>query len=478
MRAGRTANTEPAVREDRDCPCSSVESRQWYARRLAMPHLLAVDDDPNFLSALAELVEGQGFTTQTAGTLRDARVLIGQRVPDIALIDLYLPDGKSVELLTNLELGAATKVVFMTGHADVESAVQALRLGASDYLTKPLDIGRLKNLLADLVSVQQAEAPDAEPVSVPQEVGRLGLLLGASPPMQELYGMINRVAPTEASVLLIGESGTGKDLAAQTIHLLSRRSKAPFLPLNCGAVSPTLIESELFGHESGSFTGADRRHKGYFERAHKGTLLLDEITEMPIDLQVKLLRVLETGSVLRIGADAPVDVDVRVIAATNRDPLKAVQEGKMREDLLYRLQVFPIHMPPLRERGDDVLLLAVHFLSQLNERQGTAKEWTEDALLRLRAHPWPGNVRELKNVVHRAFIMADDEIAARCLPREVSEALANSLDVQVGASIVEVRRRLIAATLEASGGDESKAAALLGISLEALRNQLAGPGRQ
>ncbi|HEY2291789.1 MAG TPA: sigma-54 dependent transcriptional regulator [Thermoanaerobaculia bacterium] len=443
-----------------------------------MPHILAVDDDPNFLSALAELVEGQGFTTQTAGTLRDARVLIGQRVPDIALIDLYLPDGKSVELLTNLELGAATKVVFMTGHADVESAVQALRLGASDYLTKPLDIGRLKNLLADLVSVQQAEAPDAEPVSVPQEIGRLGLLLGASPPMQELYGMINRVAPTDASVLLVGESGTGKDLAAQTIHLLSRRSKAPFLPLNCGAVSPTLIESELFGHESGSFTGADRRHKGYFERAHKGTLFLDEITEMPIDLQVKLLRVLETGSVLRIGADAPVDVDVRVVAATNRDPLKAVEEGKMREDLLYRLQVFPIHMPPLRERGDDIPLLADHFLSQLNERQGTAKEWTEDTLLRLRAHSWPGNVRELKNVVHRAFIMADDEIAARCLPREVSEAMARGLDFQVGASIVEVRRRLIAATLEASGGDERKAAALLGISPETLHNHLAGAERQ
>jgi two-component system response regulator AtoC len=438
-----------------------------------MPHALAVDDDPNFLSALAELIEGQGFTTVTAGTLRDARSLLGHRTPDLALVDLYLPDGNGIELLKSLEPGAATKVVMMTGHADVETAVQALRLGASDYLTKPLDIGRLKGLLADLVSVQQAEAPDAEPVSAPhQEVGRLELLLGASAPMQELYVMLNRVAPTEASVLLIGESGTGKDLAAQTIHLLSRRSKAPFLPLNCGAVSPTLIESELFGHESGSFTGADRRHKGYFERAHKGTLFLDEITEMPIDLQVKLLRVLETGSVLRIGADAPVDVDVRVIAATNRDPLKAVEEGKMREDLLYRLQVFPIHMPPLRERGDDILLLADHFLSQLNERQGTAKAWTEDALLRLRAYPWPGNVRELKNVVHRAFIMADDEIAARCLPREVSEAAARGLDIQVGTSIEEVRRRLIAATLEASSGDKRKTAALLGISLKTLYNHL------
>jgi DNA-binding NtrC family response regulator len=438
-----------------------------------MPHVLAVDDDPNFLSALAELIEGQGFTTQTAGTLRDARALIGQRAPDIALIDLYLPDGSGIELLTGQELGAATKVVFMTGYADVESAVQALRLGASDYLTKPLDIGRLKELLADLATVQPAEEPaEPEPPAVPQEVGRLGLLLGASQPMQALYEMLNRVAPTDASVLLIGESGTGKDLAAQTTHLLSRRSKSQFLPLNCGAVSPTLIESELFGHESGSFTGADRRHKGYFERAHKGTLFLDEITEMPVELQVKLLRVLETGSVMRIGADTPVEVDVRVIAATNRDPFKAVQDGKMREDLLYRLQVFPIQMPPLRERGDDVSLLADFFLEQLNERQGTAKRWTEEALLRLRAHSWPGNVRELKNVVHRAFIMADDEITSRCLPREVVDASARSLYVQVGTSIDHVKRRLIAATLDASGGDKRKTAALLGISLKTLYNHL------
>ncbi|MFL6232407.1 MAG: sigma-54-dependent transcriptional regulator [Thermoanaerobaculia bacterium] len=438
-----------------------------------MPHVLAVDDDPNFLSALAELIEGQGFTTHAAGTLRDARVLIGQRVPDIALIDLYLPDGNGIELLTGQALGAATKVVLMTGYADVESAVQALRLGASDYLTKPLDIGRLKSLLGDLVSVQQAEAPDSEPAAVTQEVGRLGLLLGASAPMQELYGMLNRVAPTEASVLLIGESGTGKDLAAQTLHLLSRRSKAAFLPLNCGAVSPTLIESELFGHESGSFTGADRRHKGYFERAHRGTLFLDEITEMPIELQVKLLRVLETGSVMRIGADAPVEVDVRVIAATNRDPFKAVQEGKIREDLLYRLQVFPIQMPLLRDRGDDIPLLADYFLGQLNERQGTAKEWTQDTLLRLRSHSWPGNVRELKNVVHRAFIMADDEIAPRCLPREVGDAPpSHSLNIQVGTSIEELKRRLIAATLDASGGNKRKAAAVLGISLKTLYNHL------
>src|SRR5436305_5754636 len=289
-----------------------------------MPHALAVDDDPNFLSALAELSEGQGFTTNTACNLRDARAQVSHRTPDVALVDLYLPDGSGIDLLKDLESGASTEVVLMTGHADVESAVQALRLGASDYLTKPLDIGRLKSILANVASVQPTATLSA-PVEETQQPDRLGLLLGASAPMQALYEMLTRVAPTDASVFLIGESGTGKDLAAQTLHHLSRRSKAPFLPLNCGAISPTLIESELFGHERGSFTGAARRHKGYFERAHAGTLFLDEISEMPIELQVKLLRVLETGTVARIGGDQPVEVDVRAVAATNRDPQQAAE---------------------------------------------------------------------------------------------------------------------------------------------------------
>jgi DNA-binding NtrC family response regulator len=442
-----------------------------------MPHALAVDDDPNFLSALAELIEGQGFTTNTACNLRDARAQVSHRTPDVALVDLYLPDGSGIDLLKDLELGTSTEVVLMTGHADVESAVQALRLGASDYLTKPLDIGRLKSILANVASVQPSVS--LTPSATVEEGGqattdRLGLLLGASAPMQALYEMLTRVAPTDASVFLIGESGTGKDLAAQTLHYLSRRAKAPFLPLNCGAISPTLIESELFGHERGSFTGAARRHKGYFERAHMGTLFLDEITEMPIELQVKLLRVLETGTVARIGGDQPVDVDVRVVAATNRDPQKAVTEGKMREDLLYRLQVFPIYMPPLRDRGDDVSLLADYFLGQLNERQGTAKRFTDESLDRLRTHPWPGNVRELKNVVHRAFIMADQDISPRCLPREVGgdSGILRSLHFQVGASIEDVERRLITATLDAYGGNKRKTADILGVSLKTLYNRL------
>ncbi|HVG06524.1 MAG TPA: sigma-54 dependent transcriptional regulator [Thermoanaerobaculia bacterium] len=438
-----------------------------------MPHALAVDDDPNFLSALAELIEGQGFTTNTACTLRDARAQVSHRTPDVALIDLYLPDGSGIELLKDLEIGSSTEVVLMTGHADVESAVQALRLGASDYLTKPLDIGRLKSILANVASIQPTPAVGTQQEQT-QESDRLGLLLGASQPMQAVYEMITRVAPTDASVFFIGESGTGKDLAAQTLHIISKRSKAPFMPLNCGAISPTLIESELFGHERGSFTGAARRHKGYFERAHMGTLFLDEITEMPIELQVKLLRVLETGQLNRIGGDQPVEVDVRVIAATNRDPHKAVSDGKLREDLLYRLQVFPIHMPPLRERNEDVELLADHFLGQLNERQASSKRFTEDSMERLRGHSWPGNVRELKNVVHRAFIMADQEITPRSLPREVGgdSGFQRSLHFQVGSSIEDVEKRLIMATLEAYGGNKRKTADILGVSLKTLYNRL------
>jgi len=449
-----------------------------------MPHALAVDDDPNFLSALAELIEGQGFTTNTALNLRDARAQVSHRSPDVALVDLYLPDGSGIDLLKDLESGAATEVVLMTGHADVESAVQALRLGASDYLTKPLDIGRLKSILANVASMQpsvgsagQAAARrdgDGREEGAEPEVGRLGLLLGASEPMLQTYEMMNRVAPTDATVLLVGESGTGKDLAATTLHLLSRRAKAPFLPLNCGAISPTLIESELFGHERGSFTGAQHRHKGYFERAHGGTLFLDEISEMPIELQVKLLRVLETGTLARIGGDQQVAVDVRVIAATNRDPHRAVADGKLREDLLYRLQVFPIQMPPLSERSGDVDLLATYFLDQLNERQATAKRFSNDALDRLRNHTWPGNVRELKNVIHRAFIMADEEITPRCLPREVGgeSGALRSLHFQVGASISDVEHRLIMATLDAYAGNKRRTAEVLGVSLKTLYNRL------
>jgi DNA-binding NtrC family response regulator len=307
-----------------------------------------------------------------------------------------------------------------------------------------------------------------------RRLGRFGPLIGASDRMQEVYDLVAKVAPTDASVFILGETGTGKEMVAQTLHEMSKRAKQPFIPLNCGAVSPNLIESEVFGHERGSFTGADRSHKGHFERAHPGTLFLDEISEMPIDLQVKLLRVLETGTILRVGGSEPLQVDVRVIAASNRKPEQAVAEGKMREDLLYRLNVFPVQLPPLREREDDVMLLAEHFLEDLNrESEAPPKRFTKAALDRLRAHSWPGNVRELKNVIQRAFILAPNDIGVDALPLGVvEERLGSSLVIRVGTPVDEAERRLILATLEHCAGDKKKAAEILKISLKTLYNRL------
>ena len=307
-----------------------------------------------------------------------------------------------------------------------------------------------------------------------RKLGRFGSLIGASPAMQRVYDLISKVAPTEASVFVLGETGTGKELVAQTLHDMSPRRKGPFVPINCGAVSPTLIESELFGHEKGSFTGADRSHRVHFERAHDGTLFLDEVTEMPIDLQVKLLRVLETGKVQRVGGSEPIKVDVRTIAASNRSAQQAVAEGKLREDLHYRLNVFPLQLPPLREREDDVLLLAEAFLDELNKQSGgEPKAFTRAALDRLKAHTWPGNVRELRNVVQRAFILAPNDIGVDSLPLGVvEERLGTTLAIRVGTPIDEAERRLILATLEHCAGDKKKAAEILKISLKTLYNRL------
>src|SRR6202012_935397 len=242
-----------------------------------------------------------------------------------------------------------------------------------------------------------------------RRMGRFGLMLGNSPIMQQVYDQISRVATTAAAVMLVGESGTGKEVAAQTVHELSLRRKHPFVAVNCGAISPNLIESEMFGHERGSFTGADRQHKGYFERANGGTLFLDEITEMPIELQVKLLRVLETGVFMRVGTTKEIETDVRLVAATNRDPEEAVLDGKLRLDLYHRLNVFPLHLPPLRNRGKDVELLAQGFLDDLNQRYSTNKTFPPESRGGLAAYSRPGNVRELKNYVQRASIMAGAE---------------------------------------------------------------------
>jgi two-component system response regulator AtoC len=404
------------------------------------------------------------------------------RAADLVLIDLMLPDGSGMDLLKEVGGSAATDVVLITGYASVDSAVQALRAGAADYLTKPVDIARLRTILTNVKRTRELKDEIDRLRDELRGLGRFGPLIGSSAPMGRVYDLISRVAPTDATVLITGESGTGKELAAQTVHQLSRRRKGPFLPINCGAVSPNLIESELFGHERGSFTGADRTHKGHFERASGGTLFLDEITEMPIELQVKLLRVLETGTLMRIGGERPIETDVRLIAATNRVPEEAVREAKLREDLLYRLKVFPLMLPPLRERPGDLDLLVKHFLQELNKAHGTDKQLTAAAVERLRAHPWPGNVREVKNTIHRAFILADRELTPECLPEEVGGtpfamppagvAVGPSVHVAVGTSAAEAERQLILKTLAHYGGDKQKTAEVLGISLKTLYNRL------
>jgi DNA-binding NtrC family response regulator len=303
-------------------------------------------------------------------------------------------------------------------------------------------------------------------------LGRFGRLYGSSPVMQEVYRMIEKVAPTEATVFITGESGCGKELVARTIHERSPRGRGPFVAINCGAIPQNLIEAELFGHERGAFTGANRQHRGCFERAEGGTLFLDEITEMAPEMQVRLLRVLETGRFMRVGGDGEIRTNVRVLTATNRDALDAVRDGRLREDLMYRLAVFPIVLPPLREREGDTELLAEHFLQMLNVEAGASKRFSRAALTTIRAYHWPGNVRELKNAVHRAFIMAEDmvelDLAGLACPAVEGECLR----VPVGTSLAEMERQAIFATLDHCRGNKRRAAEMLGVSLKTLYNRL------
>jgi DNA-binding NtrC family response regulator len=441
---------------------------------------LVIEDDPLTLRALSTLVEIEGFSVHRAASLAEARHELVRSSPVVVLCDVMLPDGKGMEILSELREQAGTEVILITGNATVDTAIEALRLGAYDYLVKPLDEGRLKTLLANFSRTRELRE---EVVALRQELrqlGRFGAMVGTSEVMQSVYDLIEKGAPSEASVLLTGESGTGKELAAATVHALSRRRAKKFVAVNCGAVASSLIESELFGHERGAFTGATRRHQGYFEQADGGTLLLDEITEMPPELQVKLLRVLETGTLQRVGGSAQIAVDVRIVAASNRDPEHAVEAGDLREDLYYRLNVFPIRMPPLREREGDLELLAAHLLEELSKRDGKGKvvKLSRPALDVLRLYPWPGNVRELRNVLQRAFILSEGVIQPAALPPEITgdrtppPAPGDELEIHVGMSVAEAERRLIAATLEEVGGNKKRAAEVLGVSLKTLYNRL------
>jgi two-component system, NtrC family, response regulator HydG len=439
---------------------------------------LVVDDDPGFRDSFAMLVAREGFEVRQASSLAEARGCLAESKVDVILVDLGLPDGDGIDLLRDESIALGCELVVVTGNATVDSAVRALREGALDYLTKPVDRPRLTSILAGVLRTREFKAEVTSLRGELRQLGHFGRMVGGSPEMQHVYDLIARVAPTQAGVLLTGESGTGKELAAETIHLLSRRRDKSFLAVNCGAVAPTLIESELFGHEKGSFTGAENMRRGFFEQAHGGTLFLDEVSNMPPELQGRLLRVLETAAVVRVGGSGVVPVDVRVIAATNQNPEVAVRDGALREDLYYRLNVFPIFLPPLRQRAGDIKLLADHFLGAANLRDGTQKHWTPESRAALEAHDWPGNVRELKNVVERAAILADASIGVELLPGKGSTRPGTltvrgpALEVRVGLTLEEVERRLLLATFAELKGDKVRTAKTLGISLKTLYNRL------
>lgn len=444
------------------------------------PIVLIVEDEPNALEALAELVGDEGFHVYTAANLQSAREAIVEHSPQIVLTDLVLPDGLGSDLLQAED--SDYECVVITGHASLDTAVEALRGGAVDYLTKPLDIQRLRSILSSLKRQLTLHGEIRQLRDDLRHLGRFAGLVGRSPAMQEVYDTVARVAATDVSVLIVGESGTGKDLVAETIHAQSRRKQQPFIPVNCGALPSNLIESELFGHERGSFTGADREHRGFFERASGGTLFLDEIGSTPAEFQVKLLRVLETSRLRRIGGESTQEVDVRVIAATNREPVAQIESGELREDLYYRLKVFSLTLPPLRDRPEDIPLLAEHFLQKLDREHGTKKDITDAARRALVEHAWPGNVRELKNVLAHGYVLAENEVDATHLPPELTEAnprlaapgspRTDTLEIPANSTIAEAEKALIQNTMERCDGNKERAAASLGVSLKTLYNRL------
>jgi DNA-binding NtrC family response regulator len=316
----------------------------------------------------------------------------------------------------------------------------------------------------------------AGPVRAAYEGSVFAGMVGQSNPMRHVFSQIERVGPADTTVTIVGASGTGKELAAHALHDLSPRHGEAFIAVNCGAIPANLAEAEFFGYEKGAFTGAQRQHTGHFERAHRGTLFLDEVAEMPVELQVKLLRVLETGRVVRVGGTEEIPIDVRMLAATNRDPLQAVREERLREDLYYRLAVFLLRLPPLRERGDDVLLIAQDLLGGLNEKYGTGKTFSRNAIATMRAAPWPGNVRELRNCVERAYILSEGEIDLECPCRDTAAAVRvgpdGCIQVPLGTTVAEAEKEMILATIHHCGGNKRKAAEVLGISLKTVYNKL------
>jgi DNA-binding NtrC family response regulator len=453
-----------------------VATRDEGASPLA--RVLIVEDDRSTRIGLTELVRAWGFLADAAADGEEALQKITTFRPSIMISDLVMPGMDGLALLkATQDAGSDLMTVILTAQGTVETAVDAIKQGAYDYLTKPVDPQRLHILLEKIVERLETLREVKALRRQLRDQGSFGQLIGHSPEMRKIYQVIEQAAPTSASVLITGESGTGKELVAQTVHQLSPRAAYPYVGINCAAIPETLLESEIFGHEKGAFTGAVDRRQGCFELADRGTLFLDEIAEMVPATQVKLLRVLQERKFRRIGGRNEQVVDVRIIAATNADPVDAVKSGRLREDLFYRLNVFAIQLPPLRERREDLGLLIQAFLTEFNTRNNKSVAAVNPEAMRiLESYHWPGNVRELRNVMERATILAQGEfIEPRHLPGllvQAGQATDRAVSLSPGTTVEEAERRLIVMTLEHTKGNKTRAAEILGISLKTLHNKL------
>jgi DNA-binding NtrC family response regulator len=455
--------------------------------------VLVVDDEESQRTALAGMIALWGYTVETASDGQEALDKLTTFPANVIVTDLMMPRMSGQELLKRLkEQGGAPPAIVQTAFGNLETAVATIHdLGAFWFLEKPVQSQALR-LLIERAAAQGQLAEHAERLERQLSYrGVLGDMVGSSEKMQEVFALVQQVAPSRAAVLITGESGTGKELAARAIHTLSPRRAAPFVAINCAALPDTLIESELFGHEKGAFTGAVERRAGCFELAQNGTVLLDEVGDMPIGTQAKLLRVLEDGRVRRLGGKAEIQLDVRVIASTNAPLEGAIREGKFREDLYYRLNVFPIPLPPLRERREDIPVLVSALLEDMNRKHGTkVTDAAPEFLERLSACAWPGNVRELRNVLERAAILAGEGtlkpehlppgLGGTAGPAPVNAAASdgNELRVPVGSTIEQAERALIELTLERTKNNKTRAAEILGISQKTLFNKLKEYGAQ
>jgi two-component system NtrC family response regulator len=446
-------------------------------------HILVIDDEQNYLLLLETLLEEEGYSVTTLQDPELALDYLAESEVDILVTDMKMPKVSGQEILERVRRDYPhIPVLIMTAYGSIDGAVEAMKCGAFDYINKPFSNSELLLSISKAAQMSQAERQNRQLRQSLQERHGPHQIIGRSKPMRQVLDLVDRVAPSSSNVLITGESGTGKELIAQALHYSSPRAKGPFVSVNCMALNPGVLESEIFGHEKGSFTGATVKKRGRFETAHKGTLFLDEIGELSPDLQIKLLRVLQEHSFERVGGDKPVHVDIRLITATNKDLTQEVEQGNFREDLFYRLNVVNIHVPPLRERAEDIPLLAAHFLhkaSQENQKQVTG--FSPEALQALSAYSWPGNVRQLENVVERSVVLArGEQISYEELPAELkeeSEQFKSAADllpteVNLGETLEKIEAALIRRALVRSGFVQVKAADMLGISKSLLQYKL------